>query len=277
MAQDVPAHPFQLVETSDLLPEVYIPAPTYTQLTPRNAPIEVPKYLTDAGWVMNRDALKKATPKDYRRVARNKEGAIMYRYAPIAFFIKRANEVWGEGNWGYEIVREEAGDADSKGNFEYTAVIQFVAPALFRPIIGVGSSTFYNNNPQESTAKTRNAALTSALKSALKQLGVGRDVEEDDPEVQKVVEGRLTAIATVYKRLVESGKGEQAKAAVRRTAPTALLDSGELLVGSVEFEQLEPLQRDLQNLVLAGVVKQAEAVVAQNIEKAQAVLKDVGA
>lgn len=246
-------------DSDDLLPDVYVPqqfmpSAWAQQLTPRNEPIPVPPFLAEAGWKPDLEALAKPTPKDYRRVARNKDGAILYRYAPIAFFIKRANEVWGAGNWGYEIIREEAGEPEKSGNFEYTVAVQFVAPALFRPVVGIGSSTYYANNAQESTAKTRNAALTSALKSALKQLGIGRDVEEDDPEVQKVVDGRLAAISTVYKRLVDTGKGEQAKAVVRRHAPTALLDGGELLAGAIEFEKLEPIQRALQDLVIAGAV-----------------------
>ena len=250
----------EVLKRPEYLPEMLVPSrgiPT-AQLTPRNQPVPIPDWMMADGWRPNYNALVRPTPKDYRKVARNKEGMVMYRYAPISFFIKRVNEVWGPGNWGYEIVREEAGEPDSKGNFEYTAVIQFVAPGLFRPVIGVGSSTFYANNAQESTAKTRNAALTSALKSALKTgFGIGRDVEEDDPEVATVVTGRLTAISTVYKRLVDTGKGDQAKALVRKYAPSALLDTGELLPGAVEFEQLEPLQRALQDLVIASATVRA--------------------
>lgn len=253
-------------EERDLLPDIYVPqqlmpSAWVQQLTPRHLPIPIPEWLVAQDWKPNLDELKKPTPKDYRKVARNKEGMVMYRYAPISFFLKRANDTWGAGNWGYEIVREEASEPGANGNFEYTVIVQFVAPGLFRPIVGVGSSTYYANNAQESTAKTRNAALTSALKSALKQLGIGRDVEEDDPEVAQVVTGRLSAITTVFKRLTDTGKGEQAKALVRRYAPSALLDTGELLVGAVDFEQLEPLQRGLQDLVIAGAVaKQAAAV-----------------
>lgn len=263
MDDDTEARHLQLVgetDEADLLPEVWVqqqlmPSAWAQQLTPRNQPIAIPDFLAASGWTPNLDELKKPTPKDYRRVARNKEGLVMYRYAPIAFFIKRANDTWGPGNWGYEIIREEAGVPEKGGNFEYTVALQFVAPGLFRPIVGIGSSTFYANNAQESTAKTRNAALTSALKSALKQLGIGRDVEEDDPEVQKVVEGRLTAIGAMFKRFVDAGKGDAAKAIIRRHAPSALLDSGELLAGAIDFEKLEPIQRDLQNLVIAGAAK----------------------
>ena len=258
----------EIVKNDEMLPEAYVPpvvpASFFMQLTPRNQPIPIPDWMLKDGWRPNMEALSKPTPKDYRKVARNKEGMVMYRYAPISFFIKRANETWGAGNWGMEIVREEAGEPDAKGNFEYTAVIQFVAPGLFRPVIGVGSSTFYANNAQESTAKTRNAALTSALKSALKTgFGIGRDVEEDDPEVAQVVNGRLTAISTVFKRLVDTGKGDVAKELVRKYAPSALLESGELLPGSIDFEQLEPLQRGLQDLVIAGAMAKAQAEVAK--------------
>lgn len=244
----------------DLLPAQYEAQPVgyVTQLTPRNAPVPIPDFLQAEGWKMNREALTAPTPKDYRKVARNKDGMVMYRYAPIAFFIKRANEVWGEGNWGYEIADVHEGTPGPNGNFDITIMVQFVAPGLFRPLIGVGTSTYYANNAQESRAKTVNAALTSALKSALKQLGIGRDVEEDDPEVQKVVEGRITAIGTIYKRLCDTGKAEQAKAIVRKYAKTALLDSGELLAGAIDFEKLEPLQRGLQDLVIAAAVKKAE-------------------
>lgn len=255
--------PNEEAEEDDLLPDVWVqqqlmPSAWAQQLTPRNLPIPVPDFLREQGWRPDTAELKKPTPKDYRRVARNKEGLILYRYAPIAFFIKRANDVWGAGNWGYEIIREEAGVPEKGGNFEYTVALQFVAPGLFRPIIGIGSSTFYANNPQESTAKTRNAALTSALKASLKQLGIGRDVEEDDPEVQKIVEGRLMAIGAVYKRLVDGGKQDVAKAVIRRHAPSALLDSGELLTAAIDFEKLEPIQRELQNLVISGAAKAVE-------------------
>lgn len=241
----------ELALKEEYLPEAYVQSDGWGHLTPSNHPVPRPDYLPP-DWMPNYAALRKPTPKDYRKVARNKDGMVMYRYAPISFFIKRANEVWGEGNWSYEIVKEERGEPAANHNFEYTVIVQFVAPCLFRPMIGVGSSTFYANNPQESMAKTRNAALTSALKSALKQFGIGRDVEEDDPEVAKATEGRIATISMLHKKLAESGRLTAANAVVRKHQPTALLETGEVLVAAIDFENLEPIQRGLQEIVLKG-------------------------
>lgn len=228
------------------------------RLTPQNEPIHIPAHLTAIDWHPHMEELTKPTPKDYRRVATNKDGMVMYRYAPIAHFIKVANKTWASPygpQWGYEIIDEVKADPAPNGNYEYTVAIQFVAPGLFRPIVGVGSSTFYANNPQESLAKTRNAALTSALKSALRQLGVARDIEEDDPEVAKAVDGRIASISLLFKKLNDGGRGDAAREIIRRHEPTALLDSGELFPGQIAFEHLEPIQRDLQALVIASVKK----------------------
>jgi len=240
--------------TPPLLPELYNGA----RLSPASQPLAPPPWL-GPDYAPNWKALTERTPKDYRRVARDKNGSILFRYAPIAHFIKVANKCWGVGNWSYEIVREESTEPNASGNFEYTVVIQFVAPCIFRPVVGVGSSTYYANNPQESMAKTRNAALTSALKAALKQFGVGRDIEEDDGEISKVVDGRVATISQVYKRLITDGRADEAKRLFRKLAPDALLDGGELLPGAIEFESLEPLQRGLQELIINGAAAKAKA------------------
>lgn len=242
-------------EFRELSPEAFAPLEVShnRRLTPQNESIPIPAYLAD--WHPNMAALSEDTPKDYRRVATNKDGQIMYRYAPVSWFTKVANKVWGSPfgpQWGLETIREIEGDRAPNGNFEYTCILQFVAPGLFRPIVGVGSSTYYASNAQESMAKTRNAAYTSAFKSCLRQLGVARDIEEDDPEVARTVEGRLQTIGQTFQRLVGGDKGDEARAIVRRIEPTALLDSGDLLVGSIAFENLERIQRELLALVIAG-------------------------
>ena len=208
------------------------------------------------------DELEKPTPKIYRRIARNeKTGEILYRYVPTIFVYKRLNKVF-HYQWGTELVTEEWGEPDirldTRNNktyqvVPYTCIIQLVAPGMFRPIIGVGSSFLYGNNPQESKAKTRNAALTAALKAAAKQLGIGRDVEEDDPEVAREINSKQTNIQMIYDKLVERGAGEAAKAAIRRVEPEALLDSGVLRVNAISTEHLDETLRELTVLVAKPV------------------------
>ena len=216
-------------------------------LTPTNRPIPLDGF-EEPDW----KTLDKPTPKIYRRVARKDNGEIIYRYVPITFIQKRLNEVFHH-RWRTELIRDEWGKPETrldKGNKPFTATpytvyLQLVAPGMYGPALGVGTAYMYSNNPQESKAKTVNSALTSALKSAAKQLGIGRDVEEDDPEVAKEIGSKQTTIEMLYNKLVERGQAEAARAAVRKLEPDALMDSGALMVNAISTEHLDEVQREL--------------------------------
>lgn len=198
------------------------------------------------------------TPKEYRRVARKDNGEILYRYVPIVWVLKALNGKF-HYKWGVELLHEEWGEEAKTQRGQvfvpYNCVIQLVAPGMFRPIIGVGSSNLYPGNPQESKAKTRNAALSAALKAAAKQLGIGRDVEEDDTEVASMIDSSQRTIQTLFDKLSERGKAEAAREVIRRYEPSALLDSGGLLVGAISTEHLEVIQRGLSQAAAARAVE----------------------
>src|SRR5690606_22835740 len=131
--------------------------------------------------------------------------------------------------WGVEILSEEWGDwvTRKSRNGEYharscTVGVQIVWPGQFRPIQGYGTSDFFDNNAQESVAKTRNAAISAAIKSALKNMGIGRDIEEDDPETKKLVDSRVGAIQMAWDKLLERGADARAVEAVTKIAPKAV-------------------------------------------------------
>lgn len=243
----------ELVDTTDLIvPEQFavVTADRWEQrrLTPPDQPIEVPAYL-GADWLPDWKAIPPRTPKDEIRVATNeKTGAMMYKFVTSGYVLRTLDKVFRGHNWGYEIVREEPVDQKPNGEYEYVVVLQLVGPGMFRPVIGVGSSKFHPTNPQDTAAKTRAGAFTSALKNAAKQMGIGRDLDEDDPEFNKVVDGRTRTIGIMYDKLTERGMGEEAKAIIRKYADTAILESGQLLVGQIDFERLEPIQRELSLL-----------------------------
>lgn len=213
-------------------------------LTAPNLPVPIPDYL-GAEWKPDWSWVHKKTPRDFIRVARNTNtGAIMYNYLPLDFYIRTLDRIFHGRNWGDEVISEGYNDPSGKDK-EYVVALQLVAPGMFRPVRGVGSSIFHASNPQDSDAKTRAGAYSAALKNACKAIGIGRDIEEDDPEVAKIVEDRHRTINTVYERLVALGAGEQARAVIKRVAPSALLTDGTLLVATIEFPDLEGVQKDL--------------------------------
>lgn len=254
-------------DTGELVP-YEAPASPLGQISPMNQAVEIPGFLNE--WTPNAKELYAKTPKDMRRVAKDKSGKILYRYVPISWFIKQLNKAFDSPYgpmWAQELVQENWGEWYERTNYEgkpfkvrdYTCITQLVWPGQFRPILGVGTSTYYSNNPQESEAKTRNAALSAALKSCCKQLGMGRDVEEDDPDVAGLVDDRVRTIDTLVASLDRRGKSEEARAIITRFEPGALLANGTVLTGNIEFENLEPIQRELQRLgTQAAAVKKAE-------------------
>lgn len=236
----------------DLLPDVYykVSADRWNErgLTPPDRPIDIPAYL-GPGWEPDWSELHRKTPKDFIRVARNeKTGVFMYYYLPTDFYIRKLDKIFRGRNWGTEIVNEGWTTVYESGNREYVVVLQIVAPGMFRPVQGVGSSVFRANNPQDTEAKTRAAAYTAALKNACKAMGIGRDIEEDEGEVAQLVTERHNAISLIYRKLQERGFGDRAQEIIKRYAPTSLLQSGDLLVTSIDFEYLEVIQRELSNL-----------------------------
>lgn len=258
--------------TYDYLPTAYIP-PAIVEtgglerhLSPMNQPIPLPSYLPD-GWTPDWEELDKPTPKDYRRKAVNEStGELMYFYVPTAYMIKVINRTFRH-QWGLELVHEEWGDweerKNQKGTYRvkpYTCIVQLVAPTMFRPVVGVGTSYFFENNSQESQAKTRNGALTAAFKSCCKQLGVGRDVEEDDPEVAKVVNDRHRTIQMMFDELSKRDLGKESEAVITKHAPSAML-GGSLMVTAIDFELLEVVQRELSAIAVKASAKGTPATV----------------
>lgn len=229
-------------------------------VTPPHLPIPIPSYL-GPDWTPNWAAIPSRTPKDEIREAINeKTGAVMYKFVTTGYVVRTLDKLARGHNWGTEIFEEGKQDERPNGDYEYVVALQYVMPGLFRPIMGIGSSTYHKSNPQDTMAKTRAGAYTAALKSAAKQLGIGRDLDEDDPAFNQLVDGRVRTISMMYDRLVERGSEADAKEIIRRHAPTALLDSGKLLATQIDFEKLEPVQKDLSNLALKLGAKAAEAV-----------------
>lgn len=230
-------------------------------LTPPDQPIGIPSYLGDSyapAW----DEIPDRTPRDEIRDALNeKTGAVMYKYVTSGYVQRTLDKVFRGHNWGVEIITEGRENEAANGDYEYIVVLQIVAPGMFRPQIGVGSSKFQKSNPQDTAAKTRAAAYTTALKNAAKVLGIGRDLEEADPEFQKLVDSRTSTINVTYERLRKGAASEQAKELVRRFAETALLEDGTLLPGQIDFDKLEPLQKELSALAVRAA--QAARAVAQ--------------
>jgi len=217
-------------------------------LTPPNQPVPVPDYL-GPDWVPDWEELHRKTPKDYVRAARNeKTGAIMYYYVPTSFVLRKLDKVARGHNWGTEIIHEGWSRELPSGDKEYVVALQLIIPGMFRPQTGVGSNTFRANNAQDTEAKTRAGAYTAALKNAAKALGIGRDIEEDEGEVATLVTERHNIINILYSKLRERGKDKEAQEVIKRFAPTALSQTGDLFSTAIEFEQLEPIQRELSAL-----------------------------
>lgn len=237
--------------------------------SPPNQPVPVPDYLN--GWHIDSEKLLADTPVDYRREMKNDAGVLQYRYVPIPFILSRLNEACASDfgpQWGLELVSIEWGDwverESRKGKYRSKDVnvhVQIVWPGQFRPIHGYGASSFFENNAQESEAKTINAAISFAIKSAAKNIGIGRDIEEDDPETKKLVDGRVAAIQMAFDKLVERGAVDRAAAAVAEVAPRAVTQDKALLVDQIDFTKLEPVQKALARLAvqLAKEAKNASA------------------
>ena len=226
-------------------------------ITPSHTFVPIPAYLGE-GWLPNWDAIPARTPKDEIREARNEQtGALMYKFVTTGYVVRTLNKVARGLNWGYEIIEDVHVNAKDNGDFEHMIKLQIVMPGMFRPVMGVGSSKFQTANKQDTWAKTAAGALTAALKNAAKQMGIGRDLDEDDPEFNKVLDNRTRTIDTMFNKLVERGEGDAAKEIIRRVAPTALLENGTLLAGQIEFELLEGVQRDLSALATRIATKAA--------------------
>lgn len=226
------------------------------RLTPPDCPIPVPEWCQPPAW----GEIPDRTPRDEIRDAMNeKTGAVMYKYVTTGYANRVLDKVFHGHNWGTEIIEEGVENQAANGDYEYVVVLQIVGPGMFRPQIGVGSSTFHKSNPQDTKAKTRAGAYTAAFKNAAKALGVGRDLEEADPEFQKLVDSRTSTINVTYERLRKGTHAEQAKEVVRRFAETALLEDGTLLVGQVDFDKLEPLQKELSSLAVRAAQAAREA------------------
>lgn len=230
------------------------------RLTPPDQPIPVPAYLGE-NWLPDWNAIPDRTPRDEIRDALNdKTGAVMYKYVTSGYMQRTLDKVFRGHNWGVEVIEEGKENEAANGDYEYVVVVQIVGPGMFRPQQGVGSNKFQKSNPQDTAAKTRAAAYTTAVKNAAKVLGVGRDLEEADPEFQKLVDSRTSTINVTYERLRKNpATTDAAKDLVRRFAETALLEDGSLLVGQVDFDKLEPLQKELSALAVRAAQAAREA------------------
>lgn len=218
-------------------------------LTPPNHHIPIPDYL-GPNWTPDWAAIPDRTPVDEIREALNdKTGAVMYKFVTTGYVLRMLDKLARGHNWGDEIIWEGRTNESAAG-YEYVVVLQIVMPGLFRPVMGVGSNKFQTSNPQDTDAKTRAGAHTAALKNAAKQLGIGRDLEEADPEFVKLVETRYTTINSTYERLRKGPLVNAAQAIIREISSTALLEDGTLLVTQVDFDKLNSLQKELSALAV---------------------------
>lgn len=248
MAQDVPDNWRETLPVAVNVEYAVVTADKWSerQLTPPHRPIEIPSYL-GPDWMPDWSAIPDKTPVDEIRDAVNEQtGAVMYKYVTTGYVLRTLDKVFRGHNWGYEIIREEATHTNTtNADYEYVVVLQIVAPGLFRPVVGVGSSNYRTSNKQDTDAKTRAGAFTAALKNAAKQLGIGRDLEEADPEFQKLLDSRYTTINATYNKLVTGPRAESAKEIIRKYAPTAILEDGTLMASQIEFTSLQPVAKDL--------------------------------
>lgn len=214
-------------------------------LTPMNKPIPLDGYEAP-DW----SKIPKRTLKDDIKPVYDDNGKLLYKSVSTAYVYRMLDAVFHGHNWGYETIRAEWFEPDARKNEEFNVYLQLVGPGMFRPVMGVGSSTYRPNNPQATKAKTIAAAYTVALKNAAKKLRIGADFDEDDPEFRQRSEDRIRAIDVLIKTLTDKGMEKEAKEVVRRHEPTVLLEDGSVLTASIEAENLEPIQRDLQRLAV---------------------------
>ena len=211
-------------------------------LTPMNQPVPRGDYEAP-DWTR----IPARTPKDeIRPVYNDKTGQLMYKSVSTGFVVRTLDKVFHGHNWGTEIV--DFGEVPMKGgDIEYTCALQIVGPGMFRPALGVGSNVFRPSNPQDTKAKSIAGAITAALKNAAKTLNIGRDFDEDDPEVQKVVTERHKTIQLFMGKLDAKGMHGDVLAVIKKYAPLAVLGDN-VMVTSIDFEQLETVQRELAEL-----------------------------
>ena len=210
-------------------------------LTPMNEPIPLGGYEAP-----NWKAIPPRTPKDEIRPVYDDSGKLLYKSISTGFVVRTLDKVFGGHNWGTEIVEFDT-NALSEGRIEYTCALQIVGPGMFRPALGVGSNIYNPKNKQDTKAKSVAGAVTAALKNAAKTMNIGRDFDEDDPEVQKVMSERQKTIAMFIDKLDTKGKSKDAVAVVRKYSPDSILGDT-VMVTSIDFEHLEPIQRELAEL-----------------------------
>ena len=210
-------------------------------LTPMNEPIPLGGY-EPPKWKM----IPPRTPKDEIRPVYDDQGKLLYKSISTGFVVRTLDKVFGGHNWGTEIVEFDQNSL-SEGRIEYTCALQIVGPGMFRPALGVGSNIYNPKNKQDTKAKSVAGAVTAALKNAAKTMNIGRDFDEDDPEVQKVMSERQKTIAMFVDKLDTKGKSKDALAVVRKYSPDSILGDT-VMVTSIDFEHLEPIQRELAEL-----------------------------
>ena len=217
-------------------------------LTPMNQPIPLDGY-TAPDW----GKIPARTPKDeIRPVYNDSDGKLMYKSISTGFVVRTLDKVFHGHNWGTEVVEFDSNTL-SEGRIEYTCALQIVGPGMFRPSLGVGSNIYNPKIKQDTKAKSVAGAITAALKNAAKTMNIGRDFDEDDPEVQKVMSERQKTIALFIDKLDAKGKHKEALAIVRKHSPEAILGD-EVMVTSIDFEHLEPIQRELAELAAKPTV-----------------------
>lgn len=243
-----------------IAPPPLLPEEFQVRLSPHNQPIPIPEYL-GPDWRPNWDAIPERTPKPQIRHIKNDSGVLLYKSVTIAYVIRTLDKVFRGHNWGTEIIREGWSDTqlNNAGSKEYVCVLQVVGPGMFRPVIGVGSNVFNKANRQDTEAKTRAAAYTAALKNAAKQMGIGRDLDEDDPDVMNVINGHINAIQLIWDRLKEGPLAEEARAVMEKLAPEALLATGGILTSQIDTDDLEKIQRELTKLGTKAAVNGSKA------------------
>lgn len=210
-------------------------------LTPANQPIPLGDYAAP-DWA----AIPRRTPKDEIRPVYDDQGKLLYKSVSTAYVVRTLDKVFHGHNWGTEIIEFDE-NALGDGKIEYTCALQIVGPGMFRPAIGIGSNVFNPKNKQDTKAKSIAGAVTAALKNAAKTMNIGRDFDEDDPELQKIATERHKTIALFVGKLRERGMMESVVAVVRKHAPDAILGD-EVLIQSIDFAALEPVQRELAEL-----------------------------
>lgn len=225
------------------------------------APVPLPEYLAAIDWKPNIEELSAPTPADYHMAMTNSQGKVQYYYVPVEFVIWRLNTVfaspygpqWGleqiDGEWG-EWVSGKTGEGKAYEARDYTGTWQLVWPGQFRPLSARGTSTFRTIGG-DSAAGTINAAQTLAFKSCGKQVGIGRDVEKDDPDTQKKITSRQNTIQMVFDQLVKRDAATKAAEAVASVAPGAVGRDNSLHVDQIAFGDLERVETALSKVSTA--------------------------